>query len=131
MTNDLSGLIKTPLPDFMGVWFNDEGARSPFFLFIDSPDKLDFHGSVQDLLGRASFMGSIEAEKVEFKKEYVNQEAGMQLRGDVIYQGAWNGEEYEGTYSGNGGTGKFFLQPYCSSKILDIFMDNVVRKNKR
>jgi hypothetical protein len=128
-------------PQYYGFWITPEGMNSIFFMELSSLS-VDgkMNGTIEDRLGRATFVGEKTNDKISFKKRYVGDLHPLTSKSLLYYEGNKIKDSentfYEGTYTckneeGENLTGTFILQKFPSSKtlksLLSEFHKNVLK----
>ena len=96
-------------PDFIGYWDVDILARGVFEVYVDK-EKDGFCGTIEDIMGTATFRGSLTDNKLRFEKVYDPDKSSMNaLHGIITYEakricnGSYRGSFHNFPYSRQSG----------------------------
>ncbi len=97
-------------PAYVGTWDLYIPEQGLFELFVNKKEGDQAEGVIEDILGTATFTGSLNDEDIIFRKEYVyDQSLDVVGPGGIIYIGHKRNGRFEGEYETGGNTGKFTL----------------------
>lgn len=125
-------------PQYYGFWITPEGINSIFFMELSSLS-VDgkMNGTIEDKLGKATFVGVQTDDKINFNKKYLKNQHPLASKSILYYNGDKIKDSesiYEGTYTckdeegGDDISGTFLLQKFPHSKTLKSLLNEFHKK---
>ncbi len=98
-------------PDYVGVWDIPEPSKGYFEVFIDKIEEKNISGFIHDLLGVATFKGTLNDGSMNFVKRYGSLSSSNAMKQDVNYKAVRKDNNFYGLFYANG-----FARPFCMIK---------------
>jgi hypothetical protein len=103
------GIVIGRAPDYVGTWNWTEPSKGYFELFIEERNGNKVQGTIEDLLGTATFQGTITNKKIKFVKRYDSENSTPDaIKDHLTYETEVTDEngKFMGFYTGGGIRGK-------------------------
>ncbi|MFA6461202.1 MAG: hypothetical protein WCV90_02960 [Candidatus Woesearchaeota archaeon] len=115
------GKFSDKRPDYVGIWDRFHPSKGYFEMFVEEKEGSTFRGSINDLLGSATFEGTIGDKEMNFVKRYTCYTENANDK-PITYQGDVLGKEIFGEFQMSGGNrSPFYMVRASKVSPLDLF----------